>query len=556
VTPVVVRHPVRFLPVLRAIRVAWRTLPHLAIAVVAVAGAWALDLSAEARRQVLVVSGFLLAYGLLRALASEVLSPLRPALRVLPLDDRAALRVQGAVRLLLALLFATETGRWLAVENRADPALAALLGAARDATLLLFAAVGIAASGVVGRLSARLGSGVVGTVGRTTLRVLLPLALLTALLWRALRALGWAPLASWVVENAARTGLQVLLIAVTYRTLRVALRRSLTLGSGGATVVEEPSPAAIGAERIAAGLLRIAFGIAGVLWVLSTWGLSPARIAGALDEPVFDGGGLVWGQPVGGLARVAFVLFAAWLLRDVLTFFVFPRARVDVGARYAVLAMLRYAVVVLVIFFALAGIGIETSSLAWFLGAAGVGLGIGLQDVLGNFFGGLVMLVERPIRVGDFVRVGDAAGTVEAIRIRGTLIRTPDNTTVLVPNRQMLGERVSNLSWGLSHRRLEVRVGVAYGSSPEHVRRVLLGVAQRHPSVVESPAPFVLLDAFGASSLDFILYAQARQPLEVFAVASDLRFEIFRRFEEEGIEIPFPRQDVRLLPEGRAAPKP
>jgi small-conductance mechanosensitive channel len=208
--------------------------------------------------------------------------------------------------------------------------------------------------------------------------------------------------------------------------------------------------------------------------------------------------------------------------------------------------MLRYAMVVLVVFFAMSGLGVETSSLAWFLGAAGVGLGLGLQDVLGNFFSGLVMLVERPIRVGDFVAVGDAAGTVEAIRMRGTLIRTPDNTTVLVPNRQMLGERVTNLTYGADHRRLQVSVGVAYESDPDEVRRTLLAIADRHPLVLRDPAPFVQLTSLGESALDFTLFAQSRSPLEVFQVASDLRFEILARFRAAGIEIAFPRRDVHI----------
>jgi small-conductance mechanosensitive channel len=157
------------------------------------------------------------------------------------------------------------------------------------------------------------------------------------------------------------------------------------------------------------------------------------------------------------------------------------------------------------------------------------------------------MLIERPVRVGDFVVVGDAAGTVEAIRIRGTLIRTPENTTMLVPNRQMLGERVSNLSYGIQHRRVEVTIGVAYDTDPERVRRILLEIARRHPLVAADPAPFVQLQGFGDSALNFVLFAQSRSPLEVFQVASDLRFQILREFRRANIEIPFPRRDLRLV---------
>jgi small-conductance mechanosensitive channel len=418
----------------------------------------------------------------------------------------------------------------------------------RNAALLVFAAATLLASGVVGRLCRSVGDGLFGSFVRFALKVVLPVALLTVLFQVVARGLGYVPLAEWVLDRVVVTLAQVALVVFGHRLSRRALRHTLTL-DGAKVEGDAPSPAAIGTERIAAGFLWLAFVTTGGLWVLSTWDLGPGRLSEALDERMFPGSALLWGEALGGALRVAVVLLASWLLRNVLTFFVFPRAQIDVGVRYAVLAMLRYTVVVLVVFFALSALGVETSSLAWFLGAAGVGLGLGLQDVLGNFFSGLVMLVERPIRVGDFVVVGDAAGTVEAIRIRGTVIRTPENTTVLVPNRQMLGDRVTNFTYGTGYRRLQVQVGVAYDSDPEQVRRILLAIAARHPLVRTDPAPFVQLSSFGTSSLDFTLFAQSSSPLDVFQVASDLRFQVLAEFRRAHIEIPFPQHEIHLRPE-------
>ncbi len=195
---------------------------------------------------------------------------------------------------------------------------------------------------------------------------------------------------------------------------------------------------------------------------------------------------------------MAGVVVVGRVLQTVLTFLVFPSAEVDIGVRYAILAILRYVVIAVVGVLSLDALGVDTGSLAWFLGAAGIGLGLGLQDVLGNFFSGLFMLVERPIRVGDLVEVGPTTGTVEAIRMRGTLLRTGNNTTVLVPNRQMMAERLTNLSHGLAYAMVEVKVTVEHGTDPAKVERVLLALARAHTSVVGDPSPVVRIVELGA----------------------------------------------------------
>ena len=240
-----------------------------------------------------------------------------------------------------------------------------------------------------------------------------------------------------------------------------------------------------------------------------------------LDVPIVGVGSLTWSRFLGGLAAVAIVLLLARLVRTILTFLAFPRSRLDVGARYAILAMLRYVAWGLAILFGLDALGADTASLAWFFGAAGIGVGLGLQDVLANFFSGLVMLLERPVRVGDLIDVDGMTGTVEEVRMRGTLIRTPQNTTVLVPNRQMMAQRLSNLTYGVSHGLVELRVGVAYASDPPpRGARPARGRARRSPTCCEHPEAVVRFTGFGDSALEFVLLCHTDRVRDRGAVAS------------------------------------
>ena len=538
-----------FVPGLRGLRILWRTLPQVVVAALGVLAAWALDAPAPVASRVRLAAAFLLGYALLRALVSEVLSPLRPSLRLVPLEDRTAARLEGALLVLLKVLFLTELGARLVRDAGWVPAVAAALGVVRDVTLVGFAAAACIGSGLLGRLASRGDAGLRGALGAIVARMLFPLAVATALHQVVTRGLGYEPFARWVLKAAAWTAVQFVVLALSFRFARRALRRAVTLGGARATgAADGPSPSALGTERIGTGLLRLVGIVGGALWILAAWGFGPSTIASALDRPVLSGGVHTWGAVAGGAVRVGAVILVGWLVRDLLTFFAFPRARVEVGVRYAILAMLRYVVVAAASLFSLAAIGVDPSSLAWFVGAAGIGIGLGLQDVIGNFFGGLIMLIERPIRVGDFVRVGGTSGTVEAIRIRGTMLRTLENATVLVPNRQMLAERLTNLSYGIDRARIDVAVGVAQGSDPARVLAALCDTARRHPDVLATPDPWAEFARLGDASLDFVVYAYVRDPFAGGRVASELRVAIVAAFAAAGIELAPARRVVLAEP--------
>lgn len=226
------------------------------------------------------------------------------------------------------------------------------------------------------------------------------------------------------------------------------------------------------------------------------------------------------------------------------------KTRMERGAREALIAFSRYTIIALVILFALSLAGIEFSKLAIIAGALSVGIGFGLQNVVNNFVSGLILLFERPVRTGDWIVVGTTQGTVKRISIRSTVVQTFERADVIVPNSELISGQVTNWTLDTPWARLSVPVGVAYGSDTEKVKKILLEIAGQHPLVVTDhpqwPRPSALFMAFGASSLDFELRVIIRDILYHAQVRSDLNFAIDKAFREQGIEIPFPQQDVHL----------
>lgn len=218
----------------------------------------------------------------------------------------------------------------------------------------------------------------------------------------------------------------------------------------------------------------------------------------------------------------------------------------DEGIQYALNRLLHYAVLGVGIFLALDNLGISVTALAGLGAILAVGLGFGLQNIAQNFVSGLILLLERPVKKGDFVDVGDTRGTVREIHARATVITTLDNTDILVPNGQFITETVRNSTLVDRRIRAWIQVGVAYGSDTARVREVLERVAAEHPKVLDDPEPIVRFTDFGDSSLDFALLVWLADPLQEPQIASDLRFAIDAAFREAEIEIPFPQRDLHL----------
>jgi small-conductance mechanosensitive channel len=231
-----------------------------------------------------------------------------------------------------------------------------------------------------------------------------------------------------------------------------------------------------------------------------------------------------------------------------------PLAR---GVPEAVSMIVRYSIVTAGLFMALAAVGIGLDRLAIIVGAVGVGVGFGLQNAVNNIVSGLILAFERPVRLGDTVAVGALIGQVRRIGPRSSTIETFEGAEVIIPNGNLVASEVVN--WSLSNRirRVEVRVGVAYGSEPRRVLETLDTAARRHPQALAAPAPVALFRGFGESALDFTLWFWVGDVDSWMQVQSDVALAIHDALREAGIEIPVPQRDVRLRhadPRGGRAP--
>ncbi|OGB92242.1 MAG: hypothetical protein A2Z31_08100 [candidate division NC10 bacterium RBG_16_65_8] len=223
------------------------------------------------------------------------------------------------------------------------------------------------------------------------------------------------------------------------------------------------------------------------------------------------------------------------------------RAGMDRGLQYAIGRMVYYALLVLGLMIALQTSGIEVGSVTVILGALGVGIGFGLQNIVNNFVSGLILLVERPLQVGDWIEAGGIGGRVERIGGRSTMIITSDNITMIIPNADLVTQQIINWSHGDPKVRFRIPVGVAYGSDIARVRQALLEVATGHPGVLPDPPPSVFFHGFGDSSLNMELAVWTRDMVQTpLRFRSDLNFAIDAAFRRHGVQIPFPQRDLHF----------
>jgi small-conductance mechanosensitive channel len=222
------------------------------------------------------------------------------------------------------------------------------------------------------------------------------------------------------------------------------------------------------------------------------------------------------------------------------------RKDIDSGTKDSIKRFTRYTILIIGGFITLDTVGIKMSSLAAVGAVLMVGIGFGLQNITQNFISGLIILLERPIKVGDLVEVKGVSGKVINIGARSTLINTRDDVSIIVPNSQFISEQVVNETLSGEKIRYHVSIGVAYGTDPRLVERILDGIGHKHNKVLQNPGPKVYFKGFGGSSLDFSLTVWISDIWNFESILSDIRFMICDAFKEEGVEIPFLQVDLHV----------
>ncbi len=261
---------------------------------------------------------------------------------------------------------------------------------------------------------------------------------------------------------------------------------------------------------------------------------------------------------VGLILAAAALLYCAflisWAVQAMLMEGLFTKRELQVGVRISMARLVHYGFVFLGFFLAMLTLGVQLREFTIIAGALGVGIGFGLQGIVNNFVSGLILLFERPIKVGDHIELGEQRAEVKRIGLRATLVQTSDRSEIVVPNSDLISSQVTNWTLSDQYAGIRIPVGVAYGSDVPRVMQTLLDCAQEHVQVAENPAPQVLFMGFGESSLGFELRGWISEVDNMLQIKSELHQEIDRKFRSLEIQIPFPQQDLHLHMVGKSAP--
>jgi len=392
---------------------------------------------------------------------------------------------------------------------------------------------------------------------------------------RTLMALGRGALAVAALAPAIASGLGYHTLSIT---LLVNLLATVTISLVGGAIAAgaartlrrleaAPPPEAIAPiltarhvsrlSRLLSLLLQGTLLLGTLMLILGLWGVPLGLIWASIAPLLF--GFEIGGHELSLVALIAAVVvlvlafqvgrWARRQLRDGLL----PGFTADAGLRNSIASLGYYLVLVLGVLLAIGVAGFDLTNLAIVAGALSVGIGFGLQNVVNNFVSGLILLFERPVRVGDVIDYQGTWATVEEIKVRSTHIRTFDQADLIVPNSELVSSTVTNWTHSGEQARVIVDVRTAYGSDTHRVRELLHDVATEHPQVDAEPEPTVLFRDFGDSALIFQLRCFTHLD-NYLAVPSDLRFRIDEVFRENGITIPFPQRDVHLHPTPDTAP--
>lgn len=360
--------------------------------------------------------------------------------------------------------------------------------------------------------------------------------------------LGYAGLARLVTTHVVLTGGAIAMVLVIHLAIRSLLQGPVrTLLDTRFGIGPQQS---VALRRMISVVLNVALALVAIPLLLISWGYSTQEALTSLKTALFGFDiGEVRISPARILIAVGLfvgLVFATRLAQRWLDTGVLRSQRMDQGIANSIRTAVGYAGFIVAALVAVAYGGFDITNFAIVAGALSVGIGFGLQSIVNNFVSGLILLVERPIKVGDRVTIAGQEGYVRRISVRATEVETFDRSSVIVPNSELISNSVTNWTHRNALGRALINVSASYASDPELVREILLKVASETPLVLQHPAPAVAFDNFGADGLDFILLGYVADVNNVWDTRSELRFRIFKAFKEAGIEIPFPQRDLHL----------
>jgi small-conductance mechanosensitive channel len=294
----------------------------------------------------------------------------------------------------------------------------------------------------------------------------------------------------------------------------------------------------------------------GIYLLAKFWGLNESAVKALTNATLFQSsnadGQVTFVTAADMLISMAILFATVWVLRHLTSLYetvLFPFVKFDEGLRYAVVTISRYLIFLICAIWITSTLQVDLSKIGWVVAAMSVGLGFGLQEIVANFVSGIILLIERPIRVGDMVSIGtDMYGQVTQVNIRSTTVLSRDRLEVLVPNKDLISKEVINWTLSDSVIRQKVAIGVAYGSDVEQVRSILLAIAAADPDILDDPPSRALFLNHGDSSLDFELRIFLGDPILRRTVVDRINTAINREFASKNIEIPFPQRDLHIIP--------
>lgn len=396
----------------------------------------------------------------------------------------------------------------------------------------------------------------------TGLRVLLILVLGATVLTGLL---GFHYLSASIAEGATLIGAVVILFWVLWQSAKAVLDHALRPPKGRIAKKVREQEEHLKQYYLALIKVGVAILVAGtVLLALNLYGIPLSSVIWFLQ-------GLTWGPRLGSLhlslinvgLAVLTLFLGRWLSRFLRTFLearFYPRSRWDESLRYTVSSILHYSLLAVTILMALGFLGVSFGDLAIVAGGLGVGIGFGLQNIVNNFISGLILLFERPIKVGDMLVIDGQWGLVKEIRVRSTIFQTFDRSVLIIPNSDLISNKILNWThYGPGVNRLAIKVGVSYDADPHQVTSLLDEVCRANPRVVPEPPPQITFEAYGDSSLNFNIWVYLNSPADRIPATHELNSAIFEAFQAQGIEFPYPQMDLHIKsmpPSSSPAPLP